>query len=178
MDTQARDRYAALYRDTHADVLRFVLRRSSGGLAQAEDVTAEVFLVAWRRLADVPTDPIAARAYLYAIARNCLLTEQRSASRRESLQVRLRNDVAPDIGMSAQEISTPGHADAIVSSAVIRKAWDELSAKDQEVLALATWESPTSAHAGQALGITAATYRMRLKRARAKFGRALQSKEQ
>jgi len=45
------------YADAYADVLHFAQRRA--GLSQAEDVTADVFLVLWRRIDEAPTMSVA-----------------------------------------------------------------------------------------------------------------------
>ena len=53
----ARHRFADLYRAQYADVVRFVQRRVDAGAA--EDVVADVFLVVWRRVAELPEDELA-----------------------------------------------------------------------------------------------------------------------
>jgi hypothetical protein len=45
-----------LFTACHSDVLAYIVRRTS--LANAEDVLAETFLVAWRRADRVPKDPL------------------------------------------------------------------------------------------------------------------------
>jgi RNA polymerase sigma-70 factor (ECF subfamily) len=55
-------------------VVAYARRRGS---VDAEAIAAEVMTVAWRRLADVPTDD--ARPWLYATARNLVLAEARRA---------------------------------------------------------------------------------------------------
>src|SRR5437764_9075149 len=49
------------------------------GSRDAEAVAAEVMTIAWRRLADVPSDD--PRPWLYATARNLLFAEARRAAR-------------------------------------------------------------------------------------------------
>lgn len=80
-------RFRPLYEDLYPDILRFVQRRTDDGTA--EDVVAEVFLAVWRRLEDVPGGHDAARAWVFRIARNLLLNNQRSYRRRRALGVRL-----------------------------------------------------------------------------------------
>ena len=80
-------RFTALFDGTYGDVLRFVRRRH--GDEGAEDVVAEAFLVAWRRLEDLPEDPGDARAWLFGIARGTLANSRRSDRRRDALGVRL-----------------------------------------------------------------------------------------
>ena len=56
MDAQAR--FEALYREHGGAVRRYVRRRSEA--QSADDVVADVFVVAWRRLGDIPDDPLPA----------------------------------------------------------------------------------------------------------------------
>lgn len=68
-----RQQFDALY-DAHAGAVRaYVMRR--GPVADADGVVAEVFLIAWRRLQDVPLD---ARGWLLAVARRVQSNARRS----------------------------------------------------------------------------------------------------
>ena len=83
---QAEQRFRALYADVHADVLRFVRRRlPQEAVPSAEDVVADALLVAWRRFGDAPRRLDAQRAWVFGIARRCLLTSHRGSGRREAL---------------------------------------------------------------------------------------------
>lgn len=149
------ERFRSLYADHYDPVLRFARRRTDP--ANADDVVAETFLVAWRRLDDVPDRPDQALPWLYAVARNCLLNADRGQNRQRAVSVRLathsvsaaRSDVDP--GSTRLELA---------------EAWHRLTPAEQEVLALAVWEDLTSPQAGKVLGISAAAYRVRLTRAR------------
>lgn len=157
-------RFAALYRMTYPDVLRFVQRRV--GADRAEDVVHEAFLVAWRRFGDVPSRPQDARAWLFAVARNALLNEQRGQVRRDALGVRIATETVT---------STQGDHDLVVHRADLQAAWKRLRPEDQEVLSLAVWEELPSPQAGQVLGISSAAYRRRLHRARSALRNLLAS---
>ncbi len=156
------ERFAAIYHREHAGVLRFLARRTTP--THAEDVAHDTFLVAWRRLDDVPVEPADARAWLFGVARHCLLNAQRSTSRRTALEVRIAAEASGVV---------PGHDDAAAARVDLATAWDALPAAHQEALALATWEDLTSAQAAQVLGISSAAYRIRLHRARAALRAAL-----
>ncbi|EAP98487.1 Putative RNA polymerase sigma factor (ECF family) [Janibacter sp. HTCC2649] len=164
MDTPAarEQRFRALYADHYDHVLRFVARRSSP--ASAEDVVAEAFLVAWRRLDDVPTRVGEALPWLYAVARNCLLNSARAAGRQGALAVRIG-----DAGPSHAHLDT----DHIARRVDLATAWQRLTDAEQEVLALAIWEDLPSPAAARVLGTTAAAYRLRLSRARRALRRHL-----
>ncbi len=60
--------FAALYEIHHARVLAYALRRTRT-VADAEDAAAETFVVAWRKRASIPADPL---PWLYGIARRVL----------------------------------------------------------------------------------------------------------
>ncbi|MBK8437957.1 MAG: RNA polymerase sigma factor [Austwickia sp.] len=157
--------FRALYADAYPDVLRFLRRRVHPD--QAEDVAAETFLAAWRRIDDLPAEPDDARAWLFGIARNCLLNARRGEQRRGALAVRLAEaatgspaSTAPDPAVVAQRLDVAG-------------AWSRLSDREQELIALSVLDGLTSAQAGAVLGVSAVAYRLRLSRARAHLRRAL-----
>ncbi|MDQ1058263.1 RNA polymerase sigma-70 factor (ECF subfamily) [Arthrobacter globiformis] len=155
-------RFAALYTDAYTDVLRFVQRRA--GPHRAEDVVHKAFLVAWRRFDDVPAGRDDARAWLFGTARHCLLNDQRSQFRQGALEVRIA-EVTKGI--------TESEDDLVAFHVDLSRAWQQLRPEDQEVLSLAIWENLSSPQAGRVLGITAATYRIRLYRARLVLRRIL-----
>lgn len=153
----AEQRFRALYADVHADVLRFVRRRSPvEALSSAEDVVADAMLVAWRRFDDAPRRLDAQRAWVFGIARNCLMTAHRDRGRRDTLAVRVTDDAV---------IATSPH-DALVAGLDLAAAWRRLAPAEQEVLALTVFEDLTSAQAALVLGTTPTGYRLRLMRAR------------
>jgi RNA polymerase sigma-70 factor (ECF subfamily) len=162
-DPQAR--FRALYADAYADVLRFAQRRVHR--SHAEDVAADAFLVAWRRLDDAPNKPDDVRAWLFGIARHCLLNTLRGQGRREALAVRVAETVPP--AGSADGLD----ADPVAQRIDLAAAWRRLSETDQEALSLTVFEDLTSAQAGRVLGITPVSYRLRLLRARRALRRQL-----
>jgi RNA polymerase sigma-70 factor (ECF subfamily) len=158
-------RFRALYGDAYGDVLRFVQRRVDP--SQAEDVAADTFLVAWRRLDDAPDAPDDRRAWLFGIARRCLLNARRGEGRRDALAVRVAGTVrsaAPVDGVDADPLAQLGD---------LATAWRRLSETDQEALSLAVFDDLTSAQAARVLGVSAAAYRVRLLRARRALRRRL-----
>ncbi|HEX6652604.1 MAG TPA: sigma factor, partial [Thermoleophilaceae bacterium] len=70
------ERFERMFRDSYPLVRAYALRRAAPEGAQ--DVVAETFLVAWRRLEDVPEDPL---PWLYGAARRVLANQRRSAAR-------------------------------------------------------------------------------------------------
>jgi RNA polymerase sigma-70 factor (ECF subfamily) len=165
LEPDREERFRALYADAYADVLRFAQRRMDR--SHAEDVTADAFLVAWRRLDDAPNKPDDARAWLFGIARHCLLNTLRGQGRRDALAVRVAETVPP--ARSADD----RNADPVAQRIDLAAAWRRLSETDQEALSLTVFEDLTSPQAARVLDITPTSYRLRLFRARRALRRQL-----
>lgn len=155
-------RFAVLYDSAHADVLRFFRRRAD--FDAAEDLTHETFLIAWRRFDDVPITEDGARAWLFGVARNCLLNDHRSRERYAQLGVRIARSTRSTSNLDSEAVTV--QLDLIT-------AWHLLSNSQQEVLSLALWEELPAEVAGRALGISAPAYRIRLHRARNALRRSM-----
>lgn len=141
-------RFEALYLEHGNAVLRYARRRASSDIA--DDVTAETFAIAWRKLEKAPDEPL---GWLLAIARRTLANQRRSDSRRIALIDRIRHQPAalsPDIG----------------SDGALAAALRKLSDRDREVLLLVHWDDLSPSQAQAALGISAVAFRTRLHRAR------------
>jgi len=63
-------------------LLHFLLRQTRGQYEQAEDLLQETMLRAWRRVDELPADPVAARRWLYTVARNLAIDWLRARSAR------------------------------------------------------------------------------------------------
>lgn len=166
--TDATAQFVELYRRDHGAVLRFVERRigrATSGNSQVEDVVHNAFLTAWRNFDKVPTEPGAARAWLYVVARNALLNAQRSEARRGALGVKIATETPSYLTGPENDVT------ARVDLAV---AWSTLTPGQQEVISLAVWDELSSAEAARVLGISATAYRVRLLRARTALRKALE----
>jgi RNA polymerase sigma factor (sigma-70 family) len=150
MPAQRELRFAALF-DTHFDALLAYARRRSAQLSDAEDVAAETFTTAWRRLDDLPECADGELPWLYGVARRVLANQRRSAVRRERLVDRLRSALTPG--------RLPVPHDVV-------DALSLLSAADQEVLRLAAWEQLSHREIAITLGISSNAAGIRLHRAR------------
>ncbi|MGG5257382.1 RNA polymerase sigma factor [Phycicoccus avicenniae] len=160
------DRFRAAYAAWYPDVLRFVSRRVHP--THAEDVVAETFLVLWRRVADLPADPDAGRAWAFGVARGILLNDRRGVRRREALAVRLADEALRGSAPTGED------PDLVARRLDLVAAWPRLTAADQEVLALAYWDDLTSPGAAAVLGISPVAFRLRLTRARRALRRHLE----
>jgi len=132
------DAFDAMYRRDHGAVLLFLARRTT--LANAEDLAHETFLTAWRKISAVPQDPVQARVWLCAVARNHLLNQVRGENRRQALALRVAQDVP---------LAAAGPEDSVTASVDAAAAWQSLRPSDQEIIALTAWDEFTSAQAAQ-----------------------------
>jgi RNA polymerase sigma-70 factor (ECF subfamily) len=153
------ERFDALYRAYGGAVHAYVLRRARSD--EVEDVVAEVFLVAWRRLEAVPEDGL---PWLLGVGRRVLANRRRGHAREVALRAKLQT---VDGAMVSAEWPLADPDDWVLG------VLSGLSASDREVLLLMTWEGLDPARAARVLGIRTGTFLMRLHRARRRFARAL-----
>ena len=162
MEPTRSERFECLFRENYVDVRAYALRRAAPDVAQ--DVVAETFLIAWRRLDDVPGDAL---PWLYAVARRTLANQRRSATRRVALEQRLAGAVAAAGSGDPSERLNAGE--------LLRVALARLSERDREALILVAWHGLSGARAARAAGCTRAAFEVRLHRARARLARELRS---
>lgn len=158
MSESREETFRRLYADHFDAVLGFALRRTDRP-EDAADVTADTFLVAWRRLAHVPGGA-ETRPWLYGVARRVLANHRRGDHRRSALGDRLRKELAAAV---------PDCSDEVVQRADVTAAMRRLSARDQEVLELHLWEGLEPREIADVLGLTTVVVRPRLSRARARL---------
>ena len=159
-----RSKFERLYQAHHLRVLAYCARRASVG--EAEDASSETFLVAWRRLDELPPDD-QVLPYLYAVASRALANQRRSIRRRATLITKLQNlGVAPS--ESALMIVVRREQDRAVDDAVQR-----LPAKDREIVMLDAWEELSRQQIAQVVGLSKMAVDKRLIRAHKKLGRQL-----
>jgi RNA polymerase sigma-70 factor (ECF subfamily) len=157
IQTQAREtRFNGLFDAHYSTVRAYAWRRDP---SSADDVVAETFLVAWRRLEDVPADSL---PWLIGVARNVRLNMLRGERRRSD-----REDRA---GARAPEPST---ADLVLGTLGLREALARLSERDREVILLVAWEGLDRAAVARVLGCSRANVALRLFRARRRLEDAL-----
>lgn len=129
--------------------------------ADAGDLVADVFVVAWRRWAEMPAAADERRMWLFGVARRVLADCRKSARRRDRLAQRLRTAR----GAGAQPPLEPGRP-ASDADALLAAALAQLSPADREVLALVAWDRLSHAEAASLLGCTVNAFDIRLHRAR------------
>jgi RNA polymerase sigma-70 factor (ECF subfamily) len=152
----ARRRFELLFEEHRRAVLGYALRRVDEP-ADAADALAATFLVAWRRIDDVPKDEMAL-PWLLAVARRALANERRGARRRHALAERLGSELARQVPAPAMPVTG--------EVADLWRALATLPEEDREILLLAGWEELTPAQIAVVLDVRPVTARSRLHRAR------------
>jgi RNA polymerase sigma-70 factor, ECF subfamily len=155
MEDERRLRLESLFIEHAAAVRAYVLRRASA--TDADDVVMDVFVIACRRLEELPADPL---PWLLACARRVLANRRRGARRAEALVEKLSTAIA-STGVAA------GTGERLVA------ALSALSEGDREVLLLSAWEGLAPGEIGQAVGCSRAAAVVRLHRARRRLRAAM-----
>lgn len=162
--TLPEERFSALFDSTHVALLGYAVRRVTDP-ADAADVVAETYLIAWRRLEGVPRGA-EARPWLFGVARRVLANHYRGERRRLALADRLRD--------SLHQVVPPPEVE---EPSVIGQAVQRLGDDDRELLHLLAWEELARDEIAVAMGLSRATVRVRLHRARARLRLAMQAIE-
>jgi RNA polymerase sigma-70 factor, ECF subfamily len=150
------ERFTDLYRSQHQKIFDFACRRV--GPEVAPEIVSETFLVAWRKFSELPEEVV---PWLYRVASFEIANHRRRQLRTDQLH------------SAIALVQRDSHgADSISDlSGDVAAAFDALSAADQEILRLATWERLTMVEGASVLGCSVAAYRMRLHRARLRLGK-------
>ncbi|HET7574727.1 MAG TPA: sigma-70 family RNA polymerase sigma factor [Solirubrobacterales bacterium] len=162
----AQAHFNRLYRVHGRAVLAYALRRVEER-EDAADVVAETFLVAWRRLGEVPGDE-GARPWLYGVARRVIANQRRSERRRTRLGQRLAE------GLRTQLATHPAPGG---EAAEVLRAMAGLGEEDRELLLLVSWEGLSPGEVAKVLEISSLAARSRLHRARRRLRAAMEERQ-
>ncbi|MBM6404420.1 RNA polymerase sigma factor [Phycicoccus sp. CSK15P-2] len=163
----AEERFTRLFDATRLPLLAYAVRRV-GDPSDAADVVAETYLVAWRRLDEVPGGD-EARPWLFGVARRVLANHHRGEQRRLALADRLRDSLTSDAVPGPEAVAGRGSHRA----ERVRDAMERLSENDREILRLVAWEQLARDEIAVAMGLSRATVRLRLHRARRRLTEAM-----
>lgn len=147
---------------THSeDLLRYFRRRVPD--CDAPDLLAETLTVAWRRIRLLPSEPIAARMWLFGIAHHVLANHARGERRRLRLADRLRDmlGTAPAVPASDTGIE-------------VRDAVERLQPMLRELIRLVHWDGFTLVQAAEIMQVPASTARTRYQHAKRELRTALE----
>jgi RNA polymerase sigma-70 factor, ECF subfamily len=158
--TTGPERFDDLFSAHYAALTRYAARRV--GVDAAPEVVAETFLVAWRRLDDVPSNAL---PWLYGTARRIVANEYRRRDRANLLAERIAGE--------GRRAPNPDHADEVIDRIRVWDALERLSLRDREVLQLAEWEQLAPKDAAAVMSCSVAAYKVRLHRARRRLSALL-----
>jgi RNA polymerase sigma-70 factor (ECF subfamily) len=162
----AAERFEALYTGSYQEISGYVRRRVPPDAA--DDVVAQVFTVAWRRLGQVPSPP-QDRLWLFGVARNCAADHQRATTRGLRLRARLSQEPG-----AAEHVPGPGTLDgAAPDPGPVLAALASLRPQDREALQLVLWDELSHTEAAAVLGCSVNAFELRYRRARNRVRDAL-----
>jgi RNA polymerase sigma factor (sigma-70 family) len=157
------DAFGTIFERHARTVYNYCFRRTADW-SQAEELTAIVFLEAWRRRRQVVLERDDALPWLLGVATNVLRNLRRSQRRHRAALERLPRERVADF---AGDVDERLDDERQMRSAL--RAFQQLSRDDQDVLALCIWEELPYEQAALALGVPIGTVRSRLSRARARL---------
>ncbi len=152
-----RERLEAVVPEIVEPLRRFLARRTDA--ATADDVLADTLLVCWRRIDEVPDEPL---PWAYGVARLCLANAARGARRQRRVAGRIAVVDPP-------AVQTAGPGDPSPAADAVGEALAALPDRDAELLRLWAWEQLTPAEIAIVLDISANAASIRLHRAREKL---------
>jgi RNA polymerase sigma-70 factor (ECF subfamily) len=137
--------------DGHAAALWRYALRLTGDEQLAEDVVQEALLRAWRHPEVLEQGSSASKAWLYAVARNFAIDEQRSARARWE-----------EVSTRPPERSRSDHADRTLDAWLIADALSTLKPEHRVVIVRAYYRGESIAELADALGLPQGTVKSRL----------------
>jgi RNA polymerase sigma factor (sigma-70 family) len=156
--------FRAFYGEHFGEVYRYTARRAAA--ADVDGLVADVFVVAWRRFADLPLSDHERTLWLFGVSRRVMADNRKAATRRDRLRQRLgsgeRGQAAHDVPGSSVG---PESAEADLAIRVLA----ELRPRDREALRLVLWEQLNHAEVADVLGCSVNAVAIRLHRARRKM---------
>jgi len=154
-----RRRFERLYEQQFDRVAGYLVARTDRD--SAAEAVARTFEIAWRRLADVPVEPL---PWLLGVARRVLAEQRRAQGRRNALIERIATTptAMPD-----------DHAEAVATRELVLAAIDDLSPAHQEAFLLIAWDGLSEREAAAVLGCSRGAVAQRLRRARKQLRGAL-----
>ncbi|WP_283136731.1 RNA polymerase sigma factor [Rhizohabitans arisaemae] len=151
-------RFTTIYDDCRQRVWAYVVAQA--GRQVADEVVSETFAIAWRRLDDIPPNPL---PWLLGVARNVTRDTVRAEIRREGLAAQLREWTEGDV------------ADEVTERLGVLHALTRLAPEDRELLVLVAWQGLGPRDAAKVIGCSSAAFRVRLHRARKRLKREMES---
>lgn len=161
-------KFRAIYESHHVAVQRYCARRLDPD--RANDATAEVFVVTWRRIGAAP-EPSLALPWLYGVARNIVRHFHRSQQRHLNLIERAQSMDPPRSPDPATQVVRREEEEQVAA------AMEQLREADRELVRLRLWEGLEHSEIGDVLGLSAKAVGMRYLRALKRLARSFEGAE-
>ena len=145
------EEFGALFRAHIAEISRFLARRLPAD--QVEDIASDLFEIAWSKRASIPKD--FELPWLYKTARYLISNHRRKEAGRVSILASL-----------AEPVAAPSAEAVALADLEPSQAWRKLPAKEQEVLAMWSFDGLEPDQIAKALGISTNAVNVRLSRAK------------
>jgi RNA polymerase sigma factor (sigma-70 family) len=133
----------------------------------AEDVTQQVFVAAWRSRHTLTPSPTALPAWLLGIARH-KVSDVRAARARDA------DRVAAVVSLPGHDGSDPSVDDEVAERLVVRQAVDELPDPRRTIMFLAFWEDRSHAEIAETVGLPLGTVKSHVRRGLIKLHQQLE----
>ena len=160
---ERRERFERVAAEVYEPLQRYLRRRAHAD--DAADALADTLLVVWRRLDEVPDDPL---PWSYGAARRCLANQRRGDARR----LRLVQHAGAYIDVSAGPLLDPQHATETSDPALVA-ALEVLTDSEAEIVRLWAWEQLEPREIAIALEMTSNAVSVALTRAKRKLAQHL-----
>jgi RNA polymerase sigma-70 factor (ECF subfamily) len=163
-------RFSVLFDRYYEEIFRYLARRI--GREDAEDLSAECFVVAFRTRASFDVTRPSARPWLFGVATNLLRNERRRSANRLVAAPRLHTQLEHLEGASTEQVVIDR-----ASMRTIARQLDELRDDQRDALILVSVLNFSYADAAEALRIPIGTLRSRIAYARARLSWTAESVE-
>ena len=161
----AERRFTLLYDAHYREILGYLVRRLDS-LPIAQDLTEDVFVVAWEKLDGIPEEPETV-FWLYGVAKRTLANHRRKTARRSSIWEASRPRPQPADDAPADQLLRTQECEEV------RFTLRTLRVRDQEVIRLAYWDELPHAAIAEMLGCSRTAVDVRLHRAIRRLGKAM-----
>jgi RNA polymerase sigma factor (sigma-70 family) len=161
--------------DRHATAVYNSLYRRTADWSAAEDLTAAVFLQAWRRRGEVVLDRDSALPWLLGVARLQLRNATRSRARYLAALSRVGRESATEAALADPAELVARRLDDAQQVRQLRAAITRLPRQQREVIEMCVYAGLDQQAAALSLGISVSTVKSRLHRARQRLAGELRS---
>lgn len=160
---ERREQFERVAAEVYEPLQRYLGRRAHA--ADAEDALADTLLAVWRRLDDMPDDPL---PWCYGAARRCLANQRRGETRRLRLVQHAESQVDASAGLALDPQRATESSDPALVAAL-----DVLTESEAEIVRLWAWEQLEPREIAVALDMTANAVSVALARAKRKLAQHL-----